>query len=107
MVELEDLASGWVPDEDEPDSGAGVLHPSTLHRMAGDGVTLFEPFGGLCAGLEMCLTMGVKVHKYWYCDINPDCQAVALHRLAELTARYPHLLGGEAWENATAWAHTC
>ncbi len=55
--------------------------------MADEGVTLFEPFGGLCAGLEMCLTTGVVVHRYWYCDISAECQAVARHRLELLTER--------------------
>jgi hypothetical protein len=39
------------------------------------GITLFEPFGGLGAGLEMVLRHGVSVNKYIYCDTSPTAQS--------------------------------
>jgi hypothetical protein len=100
LTDLEELDSGWVLDEDTPDDDTGPLHPTTVQRMADEGVTLFEPFGGLCAGLEMCLTKGVKVHKYWYCDIAGDCRAIAQARLGRLSQRHLTLLAHEAWQDA-------
>ncbi len=59
-----------------------------------EGIVLFEPFGGLCADLEMVLKLGVKVKKYLYSDIGKAANAVAKHRVRELSLRYPHLLTG-------------
>ena len=60
------------------------------------GVVLYEPFGGLCAGLEMCLQAGVLVSCYRYSDTNPDCRKVACHRVLALQAGFPHLLPSSA-----------
>jgi hypothetical protein len=64
------------------------------------GITLFEPFGGLGAGLEMVLRHGVKVNRYVYADTAEAAQKVMRHRLAVLTGRYPHLLPASAWDLA-------
>jgi hypothetical protein len=64
------------------------------------GITLFEPFGGLGAGLEMVLRHGVKVNRYLYADTSEVAQKVMKHRLAVLTGRHPELLPASAWESA-------
>ncbi|KAJ9522419.1 hypothetical protein QJQ45_008293 [Haematococcus lacustris] len=64
---------------------ANSFFPSICHK----GVVLLELFGGLCAGLDMCLRNGISVHQYIYCDTDPAAQHVAHHRLAHLSAQYP------------------
>jgi hypothetical protein len=54
-----------------------------------DGITLYEPFGGLCAGLQMCLALGVPVKRYLYSDTSQAARRVAEHRLAQLHGLYP------------------
>jgi hypothetical protein len=66
------------------------------------GVTLFEPFGGMCAGLEMCLRNGIKVLRYLYVDKDPVAQAVAAGRLARLSQQYPSLFSPAAYRHAFA-----
>ncbi|MGB8816241.1 MAG: reverse transcriptase domain-containing protein [Minisyncoccia bacterium] len=62
------------------------------------GITLYEPFGGLCAGLEMVLANGIPVRRYLYSDISKACQLVAQHRVTQLAARYPSLFTIDAAE---------
>ena len=57
-----------------------------------EGVVLMELFGGMCAGLEMCLKMGIRVKKYLYCDISPHAQAIADYRVIQLHDQHPTLL---------------
>ncbi|KAJ9531042.1 hypothetical protein QJQ45_000957 [Haematococcus lacustris] len=64
---------------------ANSFFPAICHK----GVVLLELFGGLCAGLDMCLRNGISVHQYIYCDTDPAAQRVAYHRLAHLSAQYP------------------
>jgi hypothetical protein len=59
-------------------------------------VVLFEPFGGLCAGLEMALRNAIPIHAYIYSDISPVARDVAQHRLQLLQGRYPGLLPASA-----------
>lgn len=61
---------------------------------------MFEPFGGLGAGIEMVLRHGVKVNRYVYADTSEVAQKVMQHRLTLLTGRYPELLPATAWEDA-------
>ena len=56
-------------------------------------MVLYEPFGGLCAGLEMLLRNGVKVHNCYYSDIDNDARKVAEYRVQALGDLYPVLLG--------------
>jgi hypothetical protein len=60
------------------------------------GVVLWEPFGGLCAGLEMVLRNGFTVAKYIYSDIDPLAQRVAAHRIRMLSSMYPNQLSEAA-----------
>jgi hypothetical protein len=56
------------------------------------GITLYEPFGGLCAGLEMVLRNGFRVAQYYYSDTDAVSQRIAYHRLRQLQCRYPDQL---------------
>jgi hypothetical protein len=56
-----------------------------------DGVTLYEPFGGLCAGLEMVLRAGISVKQYLYSDSDMTAQRIAQHRVRLLQTQYPSL----------------
>jgi hypothetical protein len=65
---------------------------ATFFPAAQQGLVVYEPFGGLCAGLEMVLRNGYPVHRYFYSDISSTAHQVAAHRLQLLQARYPGLL---------------
>lgn len=71
-----------------------------LQHALKEGVVLLELFGGMCAGLEMCLRNGIQVTKYLYVDKDPAAQRVASHRLQLLSAQYPHLLPKSAYKDA-------
>jgi hypothetical protein len=62
-----------------------------------EGITLYEPFGGLCAGLEMVLRNGFVVRRYIYSDTGSAARTVAQHRVAALSLRYPHQLHSGAF----------
>jgi hypothetical protein len=61
-----------------------------------NGVTLYEPFDGLCAGLEMVLRAGISVKQYLYSDSDMTAQRIAQHRVRLLQTQYPSLLEPEA-----------
>ena len=67
-----------------------------FYAAADEGIVLYEPFGGLCAGLEMVLANGICVRRYLYSDTSHACQRVAAHRVAQLAARYPRQFTVEA-----------
>jgi hypothetical protein len=46
------------------------------------------------------LQSGIKVNKYIYVDIDPTARKVAEFRLANLSARFPHLLEPHTWADA-------
>ena len=66
--------------------------PDSLYRATHYGVTLYEPFGGLCAGLEAVLRNNIPVLRYIYSDIEVSAQRVATLRMTELRNRFPDLL---------------
>ena len=39
------------------------------------GIVLYEPFGGMCSGLEACLRAGFVVARYLYSDTRPSSKA--------------------------------
>ena len=61
-----------------------------------EGVMVIELFGGLCAGLDMCMRNQVKVARYVYCDIDHQAQEVARYRINSMAAQYPHLFSMDA-----------
>ena len=58
--------------------------PAGVKEALHHGVTMYEPFGGLCAGLEAALKHGIQVHRYLYSDTSIPAQLVAKHRIAAL-----------------------
>lgn len=60
------------------------------------GIVLWEPFGGICAGLEMALRNGFMIKQYIYSDIDPLAQQVAAHRIRKLQSMYPLQLSESA-----------
>jgi site-specific DNA-cytosine methylase len=124
--ELQRAASGWVARvadklhqlrssywpgryKGHADS-AGVRHTEQLDttpcansffpKATAEGIVLYEPFGGLCAGLEMALRNGFTIQQYIYGDISPVAQQVALHRMRSLQTMYPLQLPVQALEGA-------
>jgi len=69
-----------------------ILPPDTFVASCREGLTLYEPFGGICSGLETLLRNGVLVTRYLYSDIAEDAQLVAAHRVRALHEAYPTLL---------------
>jgi hypothetical protein len=63
---------------------------------------LYEPFGGLGAGLEMILRCGIPVTKYLYNDIDPVTQALAKVRMEALHIQYGVLLPSKAFKRPFA-----
>ena len=55
------------------------------------GITLYEPFGGMCAGLEAVLRNGIAVNRYLYSDSDPAARSVAHFRVDTLAGRFPTL----------------
>jgi hypothetical protein len=93
----------------EPADQAGVRRTTQLNTASvastffpaatQQGVVLYEPFGGLCAGLEMALRAGFRVVAYYYSDTDPKAQQVARHRLQQLQQLYPAQLPAAALVN--------
>ena len=75
---------------------------STFFTNAPKGVVLYEPFGGLCAGLEMLLRCGISVARYLYSDIDPVAQALAKVRMETLHIQYGVLFPSKAFKSPFA-----
>ena len=73
---------------------------STFFTAAQAGIVLYEPFGGICAGLEMVLRNGTSIHTYIYSDIDFSVRQVATFRVQQLHAQFPHLLPASAIQNS-------
>ncbi len=69
---------------------------ATFFANAQKGIVLYEPFGGLCAGLEMVLRSGIPVARYLYSDIDPVAQDLAHVRMETLHIQYGALLPSRA-----------
>lgn len=63
------------------------------------GITLIELFGGICTGLEAVLKCGMRVDRYFYCDIHPVAQLIAQQRIEALQQEYPTQFTGKACSN--------
>jgi len=72
------------------------LSDSAVRAMRKTGVTLFEPFGGLCAGLQMAMSLGIPVKRYIYADTCGVARKVAERSVLRMVAAYPGLLAKEA-----------
>jgi hypothetical protein len=65
---------------------------ASFFSAASQGLIVFEPFGGLCSGLETVLRNDLPVAAYFYSDIDPVAREIAAYRLQLLQERYPGLL---------------
>jgi hypothetical protein len=72
---------------------------ATFFTNAPKGVILYEPFGGLCARLEMELRCGIPVAKNFYRDIDPIAQSLARVRMEPLHIQYGVLLPSKAFKS--------
>jgi hypothetical protein len=75
---------------------------ATVFIHAKKGVILYEPFGGLCAGLEMVLRCSIPVARYLYSGIDPIAQSVARVRMEALHIQYGVLLPSKAFKSPSA-----
>ena len=75
-----------------------ACHSTFFPNAGAEGIVLYEPFGGLCAGLEMALRNGFTVRQYIYSDLDPLAQQVARHRIRQLQTMYPHQFPEQAVE---------
>jgi len=78
-----------------------VLGPQFYANAFQEGIVVLELFGGLCAGLEMVLRNGIKVHNYLYCDKDVGVRRIAAHRMHQLSEQYPALLSPRAFSQAS------
>eukprot|EP00245_Coleochaete_scutata_P000413 TRINITY_DN1051_c1_g2_i1.p1 TRINITY_DN1051_c1_g2~~TRINITY_DN1051_c1_g2_i1.p1 ORF type:complete len:432 (+),score=59.32 TRINITY_DN1051_c1_g2_i1:132-1298(+) len=85
---------GWR-DTDPPAVRGGPPRMSPLDSspvlLSGheSGLVVFEPFGGMCAGLSALLETGARVRRYLYCDSDPVARQAAQHHVLILLQRYP------------------
>jgi hypothetical protein len=77
-----------------------VLARSFFPAADQQGITLYEPFGGLAAGLEACLRNGFTVARYLYSDTDPGARAVAHRRCQALSNVYGDLFPSSAYADA-------
>lgn len=75
---------------------------TAVDQMIPTGVVLYEPFGGLCAGLEMALRNGLTIAQYIYSDTDPVAQTAACHRIRMLQTMYPQQLSERAVQGCFA-----
>ena len=79
-----------------------LIHLSFFNMAALEGVTVYEPFGGMCAGVDALLQSGVKVARYLYSDKDPSARSIAQHRVKQLSARFPLAFPSTTWEEMFA-----
>ena len=109
LQQLHRTATAWVqaaaqphpsqPAARSPSSLSTTSVAATFFPAAAAGLVVYEPFGGLCSGLEAVLRNGFLVSAYFYSDIDPAATAIAQHRLQLLQSRYPGLLPATALEH--------
>ena len=75
---------------------------ATFFDHAQKGIVLYEPFGGLCAGLEMILRCGIPIARYLYSDIDPVAQSLAKVRMEALHIQYGTLFPFTAFRRSFA-----
>jgi hypothetical protein len=63
-------------------------------------LVLYEPFGGMCVGLEMILRCNIPIHQYYYSDIDHIARKLAVTRLITFYERFPLLLPNAAFQHA-------
>ena len=71
-----------------------------LRQALLNGITLYEPFGGLCAGLEAVLRAGFRVNRYLYSDTSSTAVKVSRCRIKFLQETYPAQLSPDAFQDS-------
>ena len=66
--------------------------PALAMAAMGEGIVLYEPFGGIAAGLEAALANGMRIRRYLYSDTAEPARVAARARVLQLHYKYPHLL---------------
>ncbi len=79
-----------------PNVATHLVGPQFVALAETAGMVVYEPFGGMCAGLEMVLRGGFTVRHYLYQDTSPVVQRVAQHRVGMLMAQFPAVLAPAA-----------
>ena len=62
------------------------------------GVTLWEPTGGLGGALDAVLLNGIPVRRYHYSDSSREARSALHHRLSGITDLRPELFPASAWD---------
>ncbi len=104
-------ASHLLDTDDDHRDIASVPAESKINRtirpirqvvdMYKQGVTLYEPFGELAAGVEMLLGSGIPILRYIYSDTDSSVRAIAKARLQKLSDEYgPTFFPTLVWEAA-------
>ena len=78
----------------------GAAHPDSrafFSQAMGKGVTVYEPLGGMCSGLESLLRCGVKVNRYISSEPDLAAAKIVSQRLDKLSAEYPAQLSPDAY----------
>jgi hypothetical protein len=76
-------------------SNAKSLNPISGALFAnayGKGITVYEPIGGMCAGLEACLHNGFRIDRYFCSEPDANAARVVSARLERLSFEYGTLL---------------
>jgi hypothetical protein len=63
---------------------------SSFFVNAQKGLVLYEPFGGMCAGIKMVLRCNIPIHHYYYSDIDLAVRKLAATRM--ITSQRGYLL---------------
>ncbi len=66
-------------------------------RGYSSGLTVYEPVGTLCTGVEACLRNGYRVERYLAHATDADEVALITRRLGYLSATYPALFPVDSW----------
>lgn len=75
------VSSDVVSDETNSERIATAPITDSFFAAGVSGVVLYEPFGGMCSGLEMLLRNQIPVKRYIYSDIDASVRQVARYRL--------------------------
>jgi hypothetical protein len=91
----------WVRDASKTNPGIFQYNTDSYSRPffargLGTGITVYEPIGGMCAGLEACLRAGLKVDRYLCSDPDPVAVRVVNSRVEKLCAEFPKQLSLDA-----------
>jgi len=79
-----------------------LIDSSFFDTAALEGMTVYEPFEGMCAGVNALLQSRVEVASYIYSDKDPSARSVAKHRVVQLSAQFSLAFPPFAWDKMFA-----